>query len=79
MKLEELLNPPLVRPRECYHTAEDECVCALVVESDITLRDLFAGMAMAGFIAGGFEPEGMAAASYRAADVMLRARSGGGE
>jgi hypothetical protein len=45
-------------------------------EPGMTLRDYFAAKAMQGFITGvdDFDEDALAAASYRLADCMLRAR-----
>lgn len=71
-------NPKLVRTR---HDAGAE-----LVESDITLRDLFAGMALQGMLATDAQPEpildhvdklNFASEAYEWADAMLRAREAG--
>jgi hypothetical protein len=44
-------------------------------DTEITLRDLFAGFALAGMIAAHMSPEGLCEAAYSAADKLLKERN----
>ena len=64
-------NPPLLDSQQDPNQAGD----ATVYGTEITLRDLFAGMAMQGLIASGqYDAERNSQQSWRMADTMMQER-----